>query len=119
MSDLTQTVREALAAATPGPWAYVEPDGRHGADPWIDADPDPISQFFGREADAHLIAAAPAWLAELCDRLEAAEGELAAVRRLVTDWQANSGSRPLGDPTAETWNECARQLLRALDGEQP
>jgi hypothetical protein len=41
---------------------------------------------------------------------------LEAVRGLVADWQANGNSRELGDPTAETWHKCARQLLRALDG---
>ena len=38
------------------------------------------------------------------------------VRRLVADWQANAGSRGLGDPTADTWNQAARQLLDALGG---
>lgn len=39
-----------------------------------------------------------------------------ALRNLVSDWQANGNSRPLGDPTANTWQECALQLLRVLDG---
>lgn len=39
-----------------------------------------------------------------------------SVRPLVSDWQANGNSRELGDPTAHTWHEAARQLLDALDG---
>lgn len=49
--------------------------------------------------------------------LEALERpDLARVRALVSDWQANAGSRALGDPTAATWERCAHQLLCALDG---
>jgi len=36
-------------------------------------------------------------------------------RDLVSDWQANAGSRPLGDPTADAWNTAAAQLLAAVD----
>lgn len=36
---------------------------------------------------------------------------------LVADWQANGNSRALGDPRAHVWQECARQLLDALDPE--
>ena len=49
--------------------------------------------------------------------VEACEALLERVQKvevLVSDWQANSGSRSLGDPTADTWNEAARQLLDAL-----
>lgn len=35
--------------------------------------------------------------------------------RLVSDWQANGNSRPLGDPTADTWQDCARQLLDVVN----
>lgn len=34
---------------------------------------------------------------------------------LVSDWQANGNSRPLGDVRAEVWQEAALQLLAALD----
>jgi len=40
-------------------------------------------------------------------------------RSLVSDWQANGNSRPLGDPTAETWQTCARQLLQVVDANGP
>lgn len=39
----------------------------------------------------------------------------AKLRALVSDWQANGNSRPLGDPTADTWHTAARQLLEVLD----
>lgn len=35
-------------------------------------------------------------------------------RRLVANWQANGNSRPLDDPTARTWHQCAQQLHSAL-----
>ena len=44
-----------------------------------------------------------------------AEDVLARLRALVSDWEANGNSRPLGDPTASTWHQCARQLLTELD----
>jgi hypothetical protein len=37
------------------------------------------------------------------------------IRALVSDWEANGNSRPLGDRTSETWHECARGLLALLD----
>lgn len=37
------------------------------------------------------------------------------VQSLVSDWQANGNSRELGDPTADVWQACARQLLDALN----
>lgn len=43
--------------------------------------------------------------------------KVARVEALVGDWQANGNSRELGDPTAETWQNCARQLLDALAGD--
>lgn len=46
-------------------------------------------------------------MSDLSDRL----------RNLVSDWQANGNSRPLGDPTASTWHEAARQLLDVLTEE--
>lgn len=49
-------------------------------------------------------------------RADAAEAAVERVRVLVADWQANGNSRELADPTADTWHEAARQLLRALDG---
>jgi hypothetical protein len=37
------------------------------------------------------------------------------LRNLVSDWQANAGSRDLGAAEAVTWNDAARQLLEELD----
>ena len=47
------------------------------------------------------------------DAIRRAKAE--ALRALVSDWQANGNSRPLGDPTADVWQACAFQLLTVLD----
>jgi hypothetical protein len=52
----------------------------------------------------------------LVKRVRDLEAAVRRVRALVGDWQSNGNSSELGDPTAETWHKCARQLLRALDG---
>jgi hypothetical protein len=44
------------------------------------------------------------------------EGRL---RALVSDWQANGGSRALGDHSDRAWHDAARQLLAVLDGGEP
>lgn len=69
MSDLTAEVRDALAAATPGPWEQSRgfPAIVYGAD---------RNDIYSRpreeiERNVHLIASAPSWLAALCDRLDA------------------------------------------------
>ncbi|MFJ2535875.1 hypothetical protein [Microbacterium maritypicum] len=62
---------------------------------------------------------AAAFLTPTEDQREDASPELRArLRSLVSDWQANAASRELGDPTASTWNDCARQLWDALNGER-
>lgn len=57
---------------------------------------------------------------QLCGSFDedAATDRLLMARFLVGDWQANAGSRPLGDPTAHIWDLAARQLLAVLDGRQ-
>ena len=39
----------------------------------------------------------------------------ARLHKLVADFQANGGSRELGDPTAGVWFEAAQQVLDALN----
>ena len=65
-------------------------------------------------------------LAELCDRLEAAEAEVAAVRELAESWRYEGefgwgpwqeGNGP--DFEGQVLDDAARAILRALDGEQP
>ena len=82
MSDLTTEVRAALAAATPGPWEQSRgfPAIVYGAD---------RNDIYSRpreeiERNVHLIASAPSWLAALCDRLDAAEAELTAVKAALS-----------------------------------
>lgn len=49
------------------------------------------------------------------DRIENhAAGLHGRCRNLVSDWEANGNSRELGDPTASTWHQAARQLLDVL-----
>ena len=43
--------------------------------------------------------------------------QIAAVRALVSDWQANGNAGACGDPSSAVWHKAARQLLAALDGE--
>lgn len=83
MSTDLAVIEAALKAATPGPWKYEPPDGRHGGAPWIDADPMPVSEFYGTLADARLIANAPTWLAELVERVKMAEAEVERLRELL------------------------------------
>lgn len=54
---------------------------------------------------------------DLPEKAQALVDQRARVRNLVSDWQANAGSRALGDRTADTWNEAALQLLRILEPE--
>ena len=82
MSDLTAEVRDALAAATPGPWEQSRgfPAIVYGAD-HNDIYSRPREEI---ERNVHLIASAPSWLAALCDRLDAAEAKLAAAEAALS-----------------------------------
>ena len=98
MSTDLAVIEAALKAATPGPWA-VCPWYPQGVMPkaWAD-DQLPVEErgpFMSTgtvgdaadttterpEADAHLIANAPDWLAELIERVKAAEAEVERLRR--------------------------------------
>ena len=75
MTDLDE-IKRALAAATPGPWCpttvYLEK-----REPPVACGTGPVHPFDGpslaADADARLIARAPAWLTELVARAERAE----------------------------------------------
>lgn len=70
--DLLATVREALAAATPGPWRDV-PMGSEGSVVLVGGNTARTSRRVARAgeyADAHLIANAPTWLAALVAEVE-------------------------------------------------
>ena len=81
------TIRAELAAATPWPWHLNQPDystvilGTDGY-PLAHADGAQKGRNQGH-ANARLIAHAPEWLAELCDRLGAAEGEVERLRKAL------------------------------------
>lgn len=79
MSDLTEAVRCALANITPGPWSL------RGYDDVVAARDEGMGPrlvvmvpAYSPEDSANLklVASAPTWLAELCDRLDDAEAEI-------------------------------------------
>ncbi len=75
-------IREALGRATPGPWAYHADQHRDDGRVWrLGGDGDDICRlaYPDREADAHLIANAPTWLAELLAEVDNARRELGDV----------------------------------------
>lgn len=106
MSDLTEAVREALAKATGGRWYWRNTSldvylqgagtrivmgfkrrGMNGAQPeFLNPTTHLLDPVGGRNIneypDARLIASAPVWLADLCDRLDAAEAAIERVRAL-------------------------------------
>jgi len=127
MTDLSE-VRAALAAASPAPWKACTEEwslADAGDIPVVDAmgdylccSPDDGVRGGHSEADAALIASAPSWLAALCDRLDAAEAKLAALRELVDDIGADSAHATgcSGDPDCGAcW---AADLTKILEGEQ-
>ena len=131
-STPTAEVRAALAKATPGAWeASTSEATMNDRNEWTFRRMGPriVPMHFRavmQSADASLIAAAPAWLAELCDRLEDAETKLAAVRGLAESWRYKGefgwgpwqeGNGPDFEGQVLDYAACA--ILRALDGEQP
>ncbi len=96
MTDLAE-IRAALAAATPGPWDDVVSTWEVRALGKVDhgfrvcevfAAGDPAQgPHAGNKA---LIANTPTWLAELCDRVERAEGHVANLRIYREDWQTRA-----------------------------
>ena len=123
MSDLTETVGDALANATPGPWTHggratvTAPRGE-GMRPRLVA----MAPAYSPEdsANMHLIANAP----ELCDRLVMIEAAIERVRAL------HSGHHRCTDGNIWALEWMTDRLyrghllgkcptLRALDGEQP
>ncbi len=141
-------IRAALEAATPGPWhawdrgigceVHQGQDGTHEGWP-IDRPCSPLNDEFRetfRKSDAHLIAHAPEWLAELLgelDRLgtlkqrqeqtiteltaraEAAEQAVQRVREFA-DETAAFASRAWDDTAAHYARTAAAGTIRALDG---
>ena len=113
-SDLIQTVREALAKATPGPW--VQGDGSSASYheggyvilcPKVDGRRvlARMNSYMPWEADARLIANAPQWLAELVARVEALEE---AVR-----WMSGSNDFAPGGTARVGYERIVLPLLEA------
>lgn len=102
MSELTDRARTLLAAATDGPWAWVDYEFRT-------AEGDERIGYTYNLDDANMVAAAPSLLAELCDQLEKAEAAIARVREVHQVMPEDAGcSCGLGYPC---------ETLIALDGE--
>ena len=129
MSTNLAVIEAALKAATPGPWWWrntqdpmllggrtklvmsFERMGMQGAQPLF-RDAHNIMQPAGRAninefADANLIANAPSWLAELVERVKAAEAAIERVRAVVDGFGQATFLFPDGQ----------RKILRALDGD--
>lgn len=51
-------------------------------------------------------------------RAEQAEQQVARVRAMAQDWEANGNSCAVGDRSADVWHATENAILRALDGEQ-
>ena len=104
-------IEAALEAATPGPWEWSNSD-HTAARRELDG---PYTNVLGTSAlrwptheDANLIANAPAWLAELVERVKAAEDEVERLRQALEDF-AKFGTRCdttptiVGDPDVLWW----------------
>lgn len=101
MNDLLRDVRDALAKATPGPWVNDGFDvfGRRVTVRPGAKEAEFVAMVKGRsgdigncgEADAHLIANAPAWLAALADRVDYLE----SVCRMAADVVDRQGIKKL------------------------
>ena len=88
MSTDLAVIEAALEAATPGPWVWSNSD-RTTARRELDG---PLTNVLATAAlrwptheDAHLIANAPTWLAELVERVKVAEAAIERVRALLGD----------------------------------
>ena len=132
MSTDLAVIEAALKAATESPWFVDAPDrvfvgnradGRSaGLFEIIYGSDDVLSDLHSAAAvralaNAHLIANAPTWLAELVERVKVAEAAIERVRRFANnarrDYTHISGCG--GDPECPAcW---AHDILRALDGD--
>ena len=94
----TEKIRKALAEATPGPWNSTD----HGWTVWAQRKPHAEPRFVAAAssptshgqhargmADAHLIANAPTWLAQLCDQVDALTTKLAAAEAVIEAVEAH------------------------------
>ena len=135
-------IRAALAAATPGPWAWLYPDQccRGGycikSEADLDTDDGVTHAVEALHADVVLIANTPTWLAELLaevDRLTSAVQEYAdtlayhecesvraeqAVERVreFAEQGREFADRTMDDAAAHWARSAADGIIRALDG---
>ena len=120
MSVDTKAIRDALAEATQGPYRANRADHPtewciHAAGiPWQLAylHDDPRANW-PLEANAHLIAHAPAWLAAACDRIEALEAENSRLRDALTFAESTLDTAP--GYAADTTFAAIWQWLAAKD----
>lgn len=140
-TDLAE-IEAALKAATPGPWRWrntqdpmlmgdgsrylvmsFERMGMRGAQPLFRDERNIMQPALGANindfSDAHLIANAPAWLAELLERVKAAEAEVERLQSELQDF-AEYGARHdttptiCGDPDAIWWYGYIQSMDRGV-----
>lgn len=115
-------IRAALAKAAPGPWAYHADQHRDDGHVWrLGGDGDDICRlaYPDRESDAHLIANAPTWLAELLAEVDALTARAEAAEQLLTQVRKLHSEREAG-PLEGYCRSCGYAgpcpTLRVLDG---
>jgi hypothetical protein len=101
-------VKDALAKATPGPWIiYDTPLSPHGGIGQPDSDEAVLEDGTLQAADAHLIAQAPTWLAQLIKELELVIED----RHYVSEWRKHEAAK-VDALTAE--RDAYRNILQGM-----
>ena len=114
MSDLNTTVREALAAATPGPWEEHW-DGTIGRAPRVIGRPGPFGTIAPwKEADSTLIANAPTWLAALVEENERLWGILANIGKRADGWGHGDECDDFGQDPDNAVCACGKGVIEGL-----
>lgn len=131
MTTPIENIRQALAAATPGPWKEDRDEGAYptgevvaiggvdGVDGEVfvasaQSDPGTIEQCH----NAILIASSPTWLAELCDRVEADEARINNCFRALAAISAERDALTKRAESAETRLVSAESALRDVTEER-
>lgn len=135
MTTPIENIRQALAAATPGPWRFVT----NGFDRMVVGGPVEFHDFLGAQYESGtfivggephegavdgddpniaLIASSPTWLAELCDRVEADEARINNCFRALAAISAERDALTKRAESAETRLVSAESALRDVTEER-